>query len=97
MDTIGEKIKFIRHEKRLTQESLGELLGFSKQIVSSYENNISKPNYEFLAKLYNLCNVNLNWFITGIGEPFNPPQFEEVQDELTQKVEGLLRKYKLIP
>ncbi len=97
MDTVGEKIKYIRNEKRLTQEALGALLGFSKQIVSSYENNISKPNYDFLVKLHNLCGVNLNWFIANAGQPFNPPQFEEVQDELTQKVEGLLRKHKLIP
>ena len=96
MDTIGQKIKFIRHEKRLTQEGLGKELGLTKQAISNYENELSKPSFDFLIKLHDVCNVNLNWFIAGVGQPFNAPQLEDVQDELTLKVEELLRKHKLI-
>lgn len=96
MDTIGTKIKFIRQEKRLTQDGLGKELGFSKQIVSNYENDLSKPSYDFLYQLNQTYNVNLNWLIADNGQPFNPPKFEDVQDELEQKVEQLLKKHNLI-
>lgn len=92
MDTIGNKIKYLRQEKRLTQDSLGKELGFSKQIVSNYENDLSKPSYEFLTKLNEMYRVNLNWLIANDGEPFNTPPFEEVEDEFTAKVRKLIQE-----
>lgn len=96
MDTIGKRIKFIRKEKGFTQDTLGEFLNISKQNISNYENDLAKPNYDFLCLLNKKFRVNLNWLIVQDGDPFLPPPFEQVQDELTQKVEALLRKHKLI-
>ena len=92
MDTIGTKIKYIRQERRLTQDKLGKELGFSKQIVSNYENDLSKPSYDFLSKLNQIYNVNLNWLIADVGEPFNIPPFEEVEDEFTARVRKIIQE-----
>ena len=39
--TMNEKIKNLRLQKRLSQESLGELLGVSAQAVSKWEQGVS--------------------------------------------------------
>lgn len=97
MDSLGTKIKYIREQLgRLTQEELGEKLGISKQNVSNYENNLAKPNIEFLSKLNTELNVNLNWLIADNGQPFNPPPFADVEDEFIAKVRKILHDEGLI-
>ena len=92
MKTLGEKIKFIRHEKRLTQEGLGELLWLTKQAVANVESGHNNPSIIFLAKLVEILNVNGNWLLAGQGTPFNPAQFEDVKDEILKEVEEMLKR-----
>lgn len=85
MDTISERLKFIRNEKRFSQAELAN--------VEIGRNN---PSIDFISKLIENLNVNANWLIAGVGKPFNPPKFEDIEDELTLKVESLLKKHNLI-
>ena len=52
---IGEKIKFLRTKKNLTQQKLGDILGTSGGYIGLVENNrstISKENIEKLEKFF---------------------------------------------
>lgn len=55
--TIGEKIKQLRKEKRLTQEELGELLGVKKSAIQKYESgqvqNLKQATIKKLCKIFN--------------------------------------------
>ena len=42
METIGERIKRLRKEKKLTQDQLGEILGVKKSAVAKWENGRTK-------------------------------------------------------
>lgn len=96
MSSIGVRLKKIRTEKHLTQEALGKIIGVSKQAVANVESSHSNPSVEFMSKLFDNLDVNLNWFICGSGQIFNAPKFEQVEGNLTQMVEDILRKNNLI-
>ncbi len=49
--TIGEKIKFLRISKGMTQEKLGDRLGISAQAVSKWERGITYPDIVYLPAL----------------------------------------------
>lgn len=96
MTTLNERLKKIRAKKHLTQSALGEIVGVSKQAIANIESCHSNPSINFIGKLIENLNVNSNWFITGKGNMFNSPKFEDVEDEFTQKVEAILRKHNIV-
>lgn len=49
--TIGSRIRSAREEKGYTQTQLGELLGYKKNTISNWENDIFLPNTEVLRRL----------------------------------------------
>lgn len=96
MSTIGKRIKKIRQELRLSQEQFGQIFSAGKSYISAVENDKSKLSVDNLVKLLLDYKVSTNYILGGIGSPFIAPDFEEVQDELTLKVEQILRKNGLI-
>jgi len=48
---IGAKIRFLRREKKVTQEELAEYLHISSQAVSKWETGASSPDIDLLPKL----------------------------------------------
>lgn len=70
METIGDRIKKIRTLKNLTQEEFASKLDVSKQTISGIEKNRNFFSQASLQKLVSSLNVNLNYVVSGIGEPF---------------------------
>ncbi|MBQ9786476.1 MAG: helix-turn-helix transcriptional regulator [Clostridia bacterium] len=92
----GENIKAVRKKLKLSQEEISTQIGITYRAYSSYERGDRNPSLEFMAALNKMYNVNLNYVITGEGEMFNAPKFEDVQDEITLKVESILKAKGLI-
>lgn len=94
--TIGQKLKIVRNYYNLGVEEFSKQLGFSARAYTSYEYDERKPNYEFYFNIRKVFDVNLNWLIADDGDMLLLPAYEKIEDELTQKVEDILRKYGLI-
>ena len=94
--TIGERLKKIRSSKHLTQVALGECLGVSKQAVANIESGHNNPSIEFISKLIENLNVNSNWLISEVGQMFNAPKFEDIEDVMEAKVMAILKKQGVI-
>lgn len=56
---ISQNIKYLRKQKKLTQEALGKAVGVKKAAVSTYEIGRNYPSVEALLKLVDLFEVNL--------------------------------------
>jgi len=56
---LGESIARYRNEKGLSQEKVSEYMGVSRQAVTKWENNISKPSSENLIKLAKLFDISV--------------------------------------
>ena len=48
---IGEKLRTLRKERKLTQERLAEYLNVSSQAVSKWENGLASPDIDMLPRL----------------------------------------------
>jgi len=71
MATIGERIKEIRKEKKITQSGFGKVIGVAGNTVTGYENGIRNPSDAVIMSICREFNVNEEWLRTGQGEKFN--------------------------
>ena len=65
---FGERIKFIRGS--LSQEDFGYLFGVHRTTVHAWEYNEIMPGEGIIKAFFMLFNVNLNWLLSGKGEPY---------------------------
>ena len=63
MDNLGEKIKQLRTEKKLSQPALAKLLGVSNGIISIWENNINEPKATFIKRLAIIFEVSADYLL----------------------------------
>lgn len=69
LETYGLKIKTFRIRAGLTAEQLAETLGISKSSVRNWECGLTRPDPEFLYRMFTILRVEPNEFfgIKGIG------------------------------
>lgn len=67
MDTkkIGSFLAQLRHEKKLTQEQLGEIIGTTNKTISRWENGNYLPPVEALQQLSQYYNITINEILSG--------------------------------
>lgn len=59
MEDIGFRIQKLREEKGYTQDQLAEKLFVSRQTISNYERNKSRPSLEMLERIADIFDTNL--------------------------------------
>lgn len=64
MDTLGKRIAYFRKQKGLSQEKVAEYIGISRQAVTKWENDNSRPNTANLLQLSSLFNISLDELIS---------------------------------
>ena len=80
-DGIGRKIKAAREGAGLTQEDLAEHMEVSRQAVSKWEADLSRPSSENLLRLCKL--LGLDWEeLAGETEEIAPPEEEGQEQEI---------------
>lgn len=60
MINIGEKIKMLRKEKKLTQKELAKEIGVTASTVTKYENGQLEPNIEVLNRISNIFRISIS-------------------------------------
>ena len=65
---IGNRIKALRTERRLTQEQLAAVLGVTPQAVSRWEKARSYPDLELLPVIAAYFSVSTD-FLLGLRDP----------------------------
>lgn len=63
MENLGEKIKFLRTAKDLTQPQLAQKIGVSNGIISIWENNINEPKASYIKKLCYVFEVSADYLL----------------------------------
>ena len=82
--TKGQRIRKMRTEKGLFQSDLAKLVGVSKQTLYKYERDIvSNIPSDVIEKLASALDCSpeflMGWDVEWEGEPFNDPDFFEVE------------------
>ncbi|MEG1009968.1 MAG: helix-turn-helix transcriptional regulator [Clostridia bacterium] len=66
--SLGENLKKLRKEKKLSQEQLAGILNVSRQAVSKWESNKTYPDIENLILLRDIFNVTLDDLIVNANK-----------------------------
>lgn len=67
---MGEKLKSMRVEKKLTQKQVADRIGLAISAVSSYESGTRYPSYDALVKLSQIFHVSTDYLL-GITDKRN--------------------------
>ena len=67
---MGEKLKSLRIEKKLTQKQVADRIGLAISAVSSYESGTRYPSYDVLVKLARIFHVSTDYLL-GITDTRN--------------------------
>lgn len=59
---FGIKIAELRNKNHITQEELANMIHVSRDLISKWENNKRRPDYQTLHNLENIFNVETNYF-----------------------------------
>ena len=65
MNSIGQRIRFIRKKKNLTLTDIKKLTGLSTGNLSELENDKFMPSASALIALKNTLKVSIDWILTG--------------------------------
>lgn len=60
---MGEKLKFLKIEKKLAQKQVADRIGLDISAVSSYESGTRYPFYDVLAKLAHIFHVSTDYLL----------------------------------
>ncbi len=63
MFDFGLRLRQQREKYNMSQEALGQRIGRSKSVISSYENNLKIPPLDILTKMAALFNVSLDYLV----------------------------------
>lgn len=94
MVNMGEKLRSLRTEKKLTQKQVADRIGLAISAVSSYESGSRYPSYDALIKLARIFHVSTDYLL-GITDKRNIDVTGLSDDEIevvSQLVEMLRRK-----
>lgn len=61
--TIGERLRELRHKRKLRLDQVAEIIGVNKSSVSSYENGGRQPSYDILVSLARLYRVSTDYLL----------------------------------
>ena len=67
INILGDRLKQIRTEKKISQKELSTLLGVTPASLSAYERGTKKPSLNVLVDIAKKCDVSLDW-LCGLCE-----------------------------
>jgi len=95
--TVADRLKFIRGS--LTKVEFAGALGINRNTLLQWENNKLFPRFEKLQKIHKTFKVNINWLLSGEGEPYlkrlkYPPNMANRFIRIESRIAALEKKAK---
>jgi len=98
---LGKRLKEKRHDKKLTQEDLGNMLGVSKVSICNWEKGIKHPSSENLIALSKILNTSIDYLIGNdyyVVSEDNECEIVMAKDEiaLIEELRNHIRVYEML-
>ncbi len=68
MDTLGERLNYIRKKRGFTQEALANKIGVSRGVIFNLEKNKTIPQAIVVNALCQTLKIHRNWLLEGVGD-----------------------------
>ncbi len=92
---IGEQLKALRKEKRITQETLADILGVSYQSVSRWELGVCYPDMELLPTIANYFGISIDKLLSNDVDSKEADQ-QRFYDKLNELEFGSLEQLQFV-
>ena len=79
---IGMRIKTKRRENALTQERFADLLGVTVGYISQVERGITKPNLEMLAKMSEILECDISYFVSNVCATSDSYMIDDISEKI---------------
>ncbi|MDM5333401.1 helix-turn-helix transcriptional regulator [Ureibacillus composti] len=81
MDSLGNRIKYLREKNNISQIEFAKKIGVSNAVLSRYESGDRKPDYDTLDLIANYFEVSTDYLLgrTDTLEPSTKPQDDEAE------------------
>lgn len=80
---FGEKLKYLRLEKKLNQKKLSEEIEVASSMISCWENGVNEPKISYLISLSKFFNVSTDYLL-GISEEWQ--SVKTVEGEINPQI-----------
>lgn len=87
--TIGERLKWARTIKKLTQEDVAKVIGVKPQTISGYEKNYRQPDNDILKNLADIYEVTTDFLLGRTNNPNQPGKDKEKDMDYTYQAKTL--------
>lgn len=76
LEALGEMIRKVRLERRLTQEELGKLVGVQRAQISKLENNTTNVTLETILRVFSALKARVNFDVELMNNQIKIAQIE---------------------
>lgn len=94
MMSLGERIKILQEEHRISGKEIAELLNVASNTVSGYVNDKSEMTFESLVALANLFQVTTDYLLGLTDDPSRPLVLSDTERGLVERFRALSREQK---
>lgn len=91
MDTIGERIIYLRDLRDMKQKDLADAVGVTKATMSKYENNINIPNADILCRIAEVLDTSTDYLV-GRTSHLRPYKNSDLSEFSTEKLFDMILK-----
>lgn len=77
---FGQKLKKLRIKHNLTQQQVGDIIGFGRSTIAGYETKGKEPSLDKLALLANYFKISADYFLDIETESIDNLQHQEEID-----------------
>ncbi|MDQ6418704.1 helix-turn-helix transcriptional regulator [Paenibacillus sp. LHD-117] len=78
---IGNRMRELRKNKKLSQEELGEKLGVGKTTISQYESETRKPDSDMLLRISKFFEVSVDFLLGRTNDPQIKPKDDQPEHD----------------
>ncbi len=89
MMSVGQRIKILQEEKRVSNKELADLLHVAKNTVSGYVNDKSEMTYESLVAVADRFDVTTDYLLCRTEEPSIPLRLSRSERLLIEELRTL--------
>lgn len=68
MNTLGERLSYVRRKNGYTQNSLAETIGVSRGVIFNIEKNKTVPQTIVVNAICQTLRINKDWLMRGMGK-----------------------------
>ena len=90
-NSVQNRLKFLIDLLKINIKEFSIKTGIPYRTIQDYLLGKRMPGGENLQKICTHLGINLNWLLTGEGEPFIKKEGQAQLDEITEKILNLLR------